>query len=129
MQNASTLGTTRGFRAAVTPITDEWGGYPGPAHVATFPQYHHYASFTVRGQRIGPIRIEGPHLDDAFADLARPGKVAALEAAADARAQVRPVDELTEQANHQLGRVRDLLSSLSSASTTSSSTSLTKQKD
>ncbi|MFG2422660.1 ATP/GTP-binding protein [Streptomyces sp. NPDC048448] len=129
VQNASTLATTRGSRAAVTPITEEWGGYPAPAHVAVLPQYHHYASFTVHGQRIGPIRIEGPHLDDVFADLARPGKVAALEAAADARAQVRPLNELTRQANEQLTRVRSLLSSLSSVSTASSSTSLIKQRD
>ncbi|WP_406834846.1 ATP/GTP-binding protein [Streptomyces sp. AHU1] len=129
VQNASTLSTTRGARAAVSPITDEWGGYPEPSHVAGLPQFHHYASFTVRGQRIGPVLLEGPHLDEVFADLSRPQKVAALEAAADGRAQVQSVQQLNRQASEQLARVRGLLSDLAAVSAMSTPTSLSEPKD
>ncbi|MFD5814708.1 ATP/GTP-binding protein [Streptomyces sp. NPDC127038] len=129
VQNASALATTRGARSAVAPITDEWGDYPTPTHVAALPQYHHYATFTVRGQRIGPVLIEGPHLDEVLGDLARPNKVAALEAAADAHAHVQPVEQLTEKAGKQLERVRALLADPSPASATTTSLSLTKPKD
>ncbi|MET9122198.1 ATP/GTP-binding protein [Streptomyces sp. NPDC004528] len=109
VQNASTLSTSQGARAAVTPITEEWGDRPSPAHVANLDRFDHYATFTVGGRRVGPLLIRGPHLDDDFADLARPHRVHELERAADQMASVVPLDVLTRRAAGQLKRVTDFL--------------------
>ncbi|MFD7284209.1 ATP/GTP-binding protein, partial [Streptomyces sp. NPDC059862] len=64
---------------------------------------------TIHGRRIGPVRISGPHLDDVFADHARPRHAAALERAAQTNAQALPLDQLTDRAAAQLDRVSDFL--------------------
>ncbi|MEU6680890.1 ATP/GTP-binding protein [Streptomyces sp. NPDC046925] len=111
IQNASTLSTTRGSKAAVTSITEEWGEKPSAAQVADLDQYDHYSSFTIDGRPVGPVLIHGPHLEEVFAEQHRPGKshIAALERAADVNAQARPLDQLTVSAASQLQRVRDFL--------------------
>ncbi|MFH8491124.1 hypothetical protein [Streptomyces longisporoflavus] len=57
MQNASTLSTTSGSRAAVTPITDEWRKKPSPAQVAGLDQYDRYSSSTVDSAAGQPQRV------------------------------------------------------------------------
>ncbi|WP_409239749.1 ATP/GTP-binding protein [Streptomyces sp. PA5.6] len=109
LQNASTLSTTRGSRAAVAPVAEEWGERPSVTELAHLAQYDHYATFTVRGRRIGPVLIHGPHLDDVFAHLARPDRVAALERLADRTAGAMPLPELTARATAQLERVCAML--------------------
>ncbi|MFJ8313783.1 MULTISPECIES: ATP/GTP-binding protein [unclassified Streptomyces] len=110
LQNASSLSTTTGSRAAVSAITEEWGDRPSPAHVANLDRYDHYAQFTVDGRRIGPVLLHGPLLDDVFADLHQPRhRVRALEAAADKTAGARPVSELTARATTQQQRVQTFL--------------------
>ncbi|TQJ37849.1 ATP/GTP-binding protein [Streptomyces sp. SLBN-115] len=112
VQNASTLASTAGSQSAIAPITAEWGDRPGPAIVATLDRYEHYISLTVRGRRVGPLRITGPHLDEVFADYARPRQAAALERAARAMAGAQPLDQLTTRATDQLARVNRFLAQL-----------------
>ena len=109
MQNASTLASTAGSQSAVAPITAEWGDRPSPDVVAALDRFEHYMSLTVEGRRVGPVRITGPHLDDVFADYARPGRAGALERAARATAGAAPLQTLTDQAENQLTQVSAFL--------------------
>ncbi|MGW6317576.1 ATP/GTP-binding protein [Streptomyces sp. NPDC055099] len=127
VQNASTLSTTRGSKAAVSPVTEEWGERPSAAQVADLDQYDHYSSFTIDGRPVGPVLIHGPHLDEVFAEQYRPTRLSALEQAADRNAQARPLNELTTTAADQLQRVRDFLRDHAPA--TNSTTTLTKNSD
>ncbi|WP_331740561.1 ATP/GTP-binding protein (plasmid) [Streptomyces sp. NBC_00015] len=126
VQNASTLASTAGSQSAIAPITAEWGDRPGPAVVATLDRYEHYISLTVRGRRVGPLRITGPHLDEVFADYARPRQAAALERAARAMAGAQPLDQLTTRATDQLARVNQFLAQL--APTTEPAARLQKER-
>ncbi|MFE7077077.1 ATP/GTP-binding protein [Streptomyces sp. NPDC057620] len=105
VQNASTLATTAGSRSAIAPVTAEWGDNPSPDRVATMDRFEHYVSMSVHGRRIGPVQLRGPHLDDVFADQARPRDVPALERAARANAGAQPLSQLTARAAAQLDRV------------------------
>ncbi|MFI8193996.1 ATP/GTP-binding protein [Streptomyces sp. NPDC085946] len=109
VQNASTLASTAGSQSAVAPITSEWGDNPGPDVVAALDRYEHYMSLTVHGRRIGPVRITGPHLDEVFADQARPRQAAALERSARTVAGAAPLTQLTARAAGQLNRVDGFL--------------------
>ncbi|MGW3631854.1 ATP/GTP-binding protein [Streptomyces sp. NPDC005122] len=109
MQNASTLATTAGSVAAVAPVTAEWGGNPSPERVATMERFSHYLSMNVRGRRVGPVKIRGPHLDTVFAAQARPKQVPDLEKAALTAAGARPLTELTGHATEQLKNVTAFL--------------------
>ncbi|MHB9848983.1 ATP/GTP-binding protein [Streptomyces krungchingensis] len=109
MQNASTLATTAGSTSAIEPVTAEWGGNPSPERVATMERFSHYMSMTVRGQRIGPVKIRGPHLDTLFDAQARPTKVPDLQRAALTNANALPLTDLTEHATSQLERVTAFL--------------------
>ncbi|MFE6020795.1 ATP/GTP-binding protein [Streptomyces sp. NPDC056441] len=109
VQNASTLASTAGSQSAVAPITAEWGDRPGPDVVASLDRFEHYMTLTVEGRRIGPVRITGPHLDEVFADFARPGKAAALERSAQAMSGAAPLDRLTARAAEQFNRVTGFL--------------------
>lgn len=104
-QNASTLASTAGSTAAIAPITAEWGDTPTPHEVAALDRFEHYTTVTVHGRRIGPLRLTGPHLNDVFADQARPHHTRALEAAAHTTARARPLTELTATAAAQQARV------------------------
>ncbi|WP_030618333.1 hypothetical protein [Streptomyces fulvoviolaceus] len=115
VQNASTLATTAGSKTAIAPITAEWGDDPSPERVATMERFEHYVSLSVHGRRIGPIQLRGPHLDDIFAAQARPQQVSDLERAAGANAGALPLDELTDRAAQQLGRVTAFLAAHSPA--------------
>ncbi|WP_217137252.1 ATP/GTP-binding protein [Streptomyces sp. AC558_RSS880] len=112
VQNASTLATTAGSRSAIAPITSEWGDNPSPDVVAALDRFEHYMSLTVRGHRVGPVRITGPHLDEVFADHARPHRTTALENAARANAEAASLSQLTTRATEQLSRVSTLLTQL-----------------
>ncbi|TLS45764.1 ATP/GTP-binding protein [Streptomyces montanus] len=109
VQNASTLASTAGSQSAVAPITSEWGDRPSPDVVAALDRFDHYMSLTVKGRRVGPVRITGPHLDEVFADYCRPGQAKALERAARAMAGAAPLDQLTDRAVQQLTRVNGFL--------------------
>ncbi|MFF0386826.1 ATP/GTP-binding protein [Streptomyces sp. NPDC004286] len=127
VQNASTLATTAGSKSAVAPITAEWGDDPSPERVATMERYEHFVSMNVRGQRVGPVQLRGPHLDDFYAAYARPRQVPDLERAAQANANALPVEQLVARAAEQLGRVTSfLIARLSEAST---AVALSKKKD
>ena len=115
VQNASTLATAAGSKSAVAPITAEWGDNPTPDRVATMDRFEHYVSMNVHGRRIGPIQLRGPHLDDVFAAQARPREVPALQRAAQANAGALPLDQLTDRAAQQLGRVSAFLAAHSPA--------------
>ncbi|WEP00755.1 ATP/GTP-binding protein (plasmid) [Streptomyces sp. FXJ1.172] len=115
VQNASTLATTAGSKSAVAPITAEWGDSPSPDRVATMDRFEHYVSMNVHGRRIGPVQLRGPHLDDVFAAQARPREVPMLERAAQANAGALPLDQLTDRAAKQLGRVAAFLAAHSPA--------------
>ncbi|MFF8638970.1 ATP/GTP-binding protein [Streptomyces pilosus] len=116
VQNASTLATTAGSQSAVAPITAEWGDQPGPDIVAALDRFEHYMSLTVRGRRIGPVRITGPLLDDVFTDHARPQQVAALERSARTMAGATPLGQLTARATSHQNRVGALLGQLAATS-------------
>ncbi|MFF7451626.1 MULTISPECIES: ATP/GTP-binding protein [unclassified Streptomyces] len=109
LQNASTLATTAGSKTAIAAVTAEWGDNPSPDRVATMDRFEHYVSLTVRGHRVGPVQLRGPHLDTVFAAQARPGRVPQLEAAAQANARALPLDELTARAAQQLEKVAAFL--------------------
>ncbi|MFE1437128.1 ATP/GTP-binding protein [Streptomyces sp. NPDC058739] len=115
LQNASALATTAGSVSAIAPVTAEWGDDPSPQRVATMERFQHYISLTVHGQRIGPLQLSGPHLDDLYADHARPQQTAALERAAHANAHALPLDQLNERATQQLARVTAFLTAHTSA--------------
>ncbi|MFE5753827.1 ATP/GTP-binding protein [Streptomyces massasporeus] len=108
-QNASTLASTAGSKTAINPITAEWANQPSAEEVATLDRYEHYISLTVKGRRIGPIKITGPHLDEVFAHYARPRHVPALERAARDTAGAAPLNELAATATAQQGRVTSFL--------------------
>jgi hypothetical protein len=127
LQNASTLATTAGSKSAIAPITAEWGDNPSPDRVATMERFEYYVSMNVRGRRVGPIQLRGPHLDDVFAAQARPQQVPALERAALANAQALPLDQLTDQAAKQLGRVAAFLGAHSPAG--AAAVHLSKEKE
>ncbi|MGW0825237.1 ATP/GTP-binding protein [Streptomyces sp. NPDC002845] len=118
VQNASTLATTAGSKSAIAPITAEWGDNPSPDRVATMERFEHYVSMNVHGRRVGPVQLRGPHLDDVFAAQACPKDVPALERAAYANAGALPLDQLTERAAKQLGRVAAFLAEHSPAGAT-----------
>ncbi|GGM20642.1 hypothetical protein GCM10010129_76230 [Streptomyces fumigatiscleroticus] len=109
LQNASTLATTAGSRSAIAPITAEWGDHPSPDVVAALDRFEHYLSLTVHGRRIGPVKITGPHLDDVFADHARPRQADAADRAARILAGAAPLPQLTARAAGQLEKVTDFL--------------------
>ncbi|GHB74412.1 hypothetical protein GCM10010377_76060 [Streptomyces viridiviolaceus] len=117
VQNASTLASTAGSQSAIAPITAEWGDEPGPDVVAALDRFDHYVSLTVKGRRVGPIKITGPHLDDVFAAYARPDNAAALERAARTTAGTASLDELTTRASSQIGRVNAFLAQLAPTTT------------
>jgi hypothetical protein len=111
------LASTAGSKTAIAPITAEWGDKPSADEVAALDRFEHYVSFTVGGRRVGPVRITGPHLDDVFAEYARPRKVGALERAARVTAGAAPLDELTATAAAQKGRVSNFLAQRAPAAT------------
>ncbi|MFC8833364.1 ATP/GTP-binding protein [Streptomyces griseoincarnatus] len=117
VQNASALASTAGSHSAIAPVTAEWGDEPGPDVVAALDRFDHYVSLTVRGRRVGPVKITGPHLDDVFAAYARPDNTAALERAARTTAGTAPLDELVTHARGQLGRVNAFLAQLAPTTT------------
>ncbi|WP_405576207.1 ATP/GTP-binding protein [Streptomyces sp. NBC_01092] len=112
LQNASTLACTAGSRSAIAPVTAEWSDTPGPDIVAALNRFEHYMSLTVNGRRIGPAQITGPHLDDVFADYARPGQVPALHRAAHATAEAAPLGQLIARAAGQHSRLLAFLTEL-----------------
>jgi hypothetical protein len=105
LQNASTLSTTSGSRAAVSHITEEWNGRVDPAEVIDLPRFHHYMSFTVGGKRVGPLLIRGASLEEVHAGLARPKKLGQLRRAVNTNSGARPLSELIESAAWQTERV------------------------
>ncbi|MFI7103290.1 ATP/GTP-binding protein [Streptomyces sp. NPDC050161] len=94
MQNASTISSTAGSVDAVSLVAREWGGVVEPAEIADLPRFHHYLTATSAGRRIGPLLIRGPQLSEIFGELARPGRVRELRAAADANIGARPLGVL-----------------------------------
>lgn len=110
LQNSSSLATTTGSRKVIATITTEWGERPSADQVAALPRYQHYAHFTVDGQRVGPLRLHGPHLDADFKDLAHPKAVAALVHRAHRATNSRPLAQQTDAVRDQLDRVRAYLS-------------------
>ncbi|MGW3384532.1 ATP/GTP-binding protein [Streptomyces albogriseolus] len=117
VQNASTLASTAGSHSAIAPVTAEWGDEPGLDVVAALDRFDHYVSLTVRGRRVGPVKITGPHLDDVFASYARPDNTAAFERAARTTAGTAPLDELATHARGQLGRVNAFLAQIAPTTT------------
>ncbi|MFI5808719.1 ATP/GTP-binding protein [Streptomyces sp. NPDC051561] len=109
LQNSSTLTTTAGSMAAIRHITGEWGERVAPEAVARLGRYQHYATFTVKGERIGPLLLEGPRLEDVFGTGANPAEVAALTRAADHLAGAQPLDRLAQQALTHTSTVQDFL--------------------
>ncbi|SNT33120.1 hypothetical protein [Actinacidiphila glaucinigra] len=108
-QNASSLSTTAGSIEAVRHITDEWGDQVSPADAAELGRYQHFASFTVNGNRIGPLRLRGPELDHVFRGLARPNARGALHRATHENTGARPLAELTAAASTHEISVLDFL--------------------
>ncbi|MDX2709209.1 hypothetical protein PV350_41170 [Streptomyces sp. PA03-6a] len=109
LQNASSLSTTAGSIEAVRHITDEWGNQVSPADAAELGRYQHFASFTVNGKRIGPLRLRGPELDHVFRGLARPNARGALHRATHKNTGARPLAELTAAASTHEKSVLDFL--------------------
>ncbi|MFF3313378.1 ATP/GTP-binding protein [Streptomyces sp. NPDC002952] len=109
LQNASTLTTTAGSTAVTGHITGEWNNQPSPEEVGALERFHHYASFTVKGRRVGPLLLRGPNLDDVFAEKSRPKRVGQLNAAADENAQAQPLSKLLAIADTQMDRIQGFL--------------------
>jgi hypothetical protein len=109
VQNASTLASTAGSQSAVAAVTAEWGDQPSPDVVAALDRFEHYMSLTVRGRRVGPVRITGPHLDEVFADHARPHKAADLERSARELAGATPLRKPTSEVADQPSSVSNFL--------------------
>ncbi|UQW99127.1 type IV secretory system conjugative DNA transfer family protein [Streptomyces sp. RerS4] len=122
MQNASCLSTTAGSVEAITQVTAQWPDTITPADVAGLDRWHHYASFTVAGKRIGPLPIRGPELAEVFKKHARPNRVPALRTAAHRAAKARPLGERTALALAQEGQVREFLAARATPTTTTHDT-------
>lgn len=112
IQNSSALATTAGSHQAAALFATEWGGAVDTADITELPRFEHYMSFTVRGRRIGPLRLRGPEIDEVFSRLKQPGKVRALTAAAVTALAARPLPELTAIAAGHDTTVCDYLRSL-----------------
>ncbi|MEU6346233.1 ATP/GTP-binding protein [Streptomyces sp. NPDC046977] len=109
LQNASSLSTTAGSTEAVRYVTNEWGDQVSPADAAELGRYQHWASFTVGGTRVGPLRIRGPELNEVFGDLALGSKTKELQDAADTHTDAKPLAELTAVASTHEAIVRAFL--------------------
>ncbi|MFI0242581.1 ATP/GTP-binding protein [Streptomyces sp. NPDC016845] len=109
LQNSSTLATTTGSRKTISPLTAEWGDDPSPEQVAALPRYQHYASFTIHGRRLHPVRLSGPHLDDDFRHLKRDRNVPTLLKQAHQAAGSRPLHEQAHHAATQFTRLTAVL--------------------
>ncbi|WP_433573714.1 ATP/GTP-binding protein [Streptomyces sp. CA-251247] len=109
LQNASCLSTTAGAVDAIRHITGEWGEQVDPAEAAELDRYHHWASFTVRGKRIGPLLIRGPELHEVFASLALSGQRNALQGKALDNTRAETLEKLTSAAAGQEQIVREWL--------------------
>ncbi|MER5951208.1 ATP/GTP-binding protein [Streptomyces sp. NPDC001904] len=118
LQNSSSLATTTGSRKVISSITAEWGERPSADQVAALPRYQHYASFTVDGQRVGPLRLHGPHLDEDFKELARPKAVAALVNRAYKATASSPLALQSARARDQIDIVRRFLAEPGSSTST-----------
>jgi hypothetical protein len=106
VQNASCLSTTAGSVEAIRHITDEWGGRVEAADAAELDRFEHWASFTVRGKRIGPVQIRGPLLEEVFPGRAGDKKqTARLVSAARSNTGAVPLADLLEIAATQEGKV------------------------
>ncbi|OEJ30004.1 hypothetical protein [Streptomyces subrutilus] len=118
LQNASCLSTTAGSAEAITQITSQWPGTQVTAEdVAALDRWQHYASFTVAGTQVGPLRVRGPELKEVFATLARPARTDALQQAALRNAGARPLSELTALALAQEKTVSSFLTGLTPPTT------------
>ncbi|MEU9304925.1 ATP/GTP-binding protein [Streptomyces sp. NPDC048269] len=118
LQNASCLSTTAGSTEAISQITSQWPATTITADdVAELDRWQHYASFTVAGTRVGPLRIRGPELDEVFGTLARPARAGALKKAALQNAGARPLSELTALALAQEQTVSGFLTGLTPPAT------------
>lgn len=123
LQNASCLSTTAGSTEAISQITSQWPGTTVTAQdVAALDRWQHYASFTVAGTRIGPVKVRGPELNEVFRPLARPAKTGALQRAALHNAGARPLSELTALALAQEKTVKSFLTSLTPPTDTDNDT-------
>ncbi|MGW2827428.1 ATP/GTP-binding protein [Streptomyces sp. NPDC001443] len=109
IQNASTLATTAGSKSAIAPVTAEWGDNPSPDRVAVMERFEHYVSMNVRGHRVGPVQLRGPHLDTLYASHARPRHTPALQRAALANAEALPLEQLTGHVATQTSRLTAFL--------------------
>lgn len=118
LQNASCLSTTAGSAEAIAQITSQWPGTSVTAEdVAALDRWQHYASFTVAGTRVGPLRVRGPELKEVFGTLARPARTDALKQAALRNAGARPLSELTALALAQEKTVSSFLTGLTPPAT------------
>ncbi|WP_406052212.1 type IV secretory system conjugative DNA transfer family protein [Streptomyces virginiae] len=109
LQNASCLSTTAGSVEAITPVTTQWASSVTPQDAAGLERWWHYASFTVAGKRLGPLRIRGPELEEVFGRLAKPTRTQALLRAAHTNTGARPLSERTAVALGQEEQVREFL--------------------
>jgi hypothetical protein len=75
-------------------------------------------TLTVHGQRIGPLRITGPHLDHTLAHYAQPHNVPALEHTARTTAGAAPLHQLTTGAGEYQARVIAFLAQRAPTTTT-----------
>lgn len=112
LQNASCLSTTAGSVEAITPVTTQWASSVTPQDAAGLERWWHYASFTVAGKRLGPLRIRGPELEEVFGRLAKPTRTQALLRAAHTNTGARPLSERTAVAVGQEEQVREFLTGL-----------------
>ncbi|MFD9411540.1 ATP/GTP-binding protein [Streptomyces sp. NPDC059989] len=123
LQNASCLSTTAGSTEAIAQITGQWpGATVTNGDISALDRWQHYASFTISGTRIGPLRIRGPELNEVFRTLARPDRTDALQRAALRNAGARPLSELTALALAQEQTVSSFLIALTPPATTQTHT-------
>ena len=108
LQNSSTLSTTAGAKGAVGHILDEWDGRISPGEVIGLPRYHHYASFTVAGRRVGPLLVRGVALEEVF-EPAEAKQVKALERLVARNSGARPLGELVAAASRHQEVVQEFL--------------------
>ncbi|MFJ5120925.1 ATP/GTP-binding protein [Kitasatospora sp. NPDC088548] len=105
LQNASALSSTAGSQGAIRIVADEWHGKVDPVLMAELPRYHYYATMTVGGQQVGPLRLEGMQVKHVFKDLRAREHVAALSASAARAAGGRTRTVLLRRADYHQGVV------------------------
>lgn len=109
LQNQSLLSTSAGEAEAAKIVTRQWGKAVENDTVVNLPRYHHVMSTVLDGATIGPFKVRGAEIGQAFGHLARPENLEQLDGAVDTNLRRRPMGEILAEAETLDDRIKDFL--------------------